>query len=142
MNEDTTQSMIASRFDQVINAIQQVDTRVQSLESGFQALDEKVEQRLHDTRPIWEAVQTRLDEMQTRLDEMKARLDEINIRLDGIETRLKSVESEVAQLRADTSTGFRAVDRKIGILSKNMIDMTADIRELQDRIEKIESPPS
>jgi tetrahydromethanopterin S-methyltransferase subunit G len=121
MNEDTTQSMIATRFDQVINAIQQVDTRVQSLESGFQALDEKVEQRLHDTRPIWEAVQSRLD---------------------GIDARLKSVELEIAQLRADTSTGFRAVDRKIGILSKNMIDMTADIRKLQDRIEKIESPPS
>lgn len=138
MNEDATQNLIASRFDQILSVVkqtnarmetvesrlgivEQLDTRVQGLESMFRALDEKVDQRLRDTRPIWEAVQ--------------ARLDEIN-------DRFKVVESDLAQLRADMASGFRAVDRKIGVLSKNMIDMTADIRELQDRIEKLETPPS
>jgi hypothetical protein len=41
----------------------------------------------------------------------------------------------------ENGNAFRAVDRKIGVLGKTLIDMTADIRELQDKVEKIESQP-
>jgi tetrahydromethanopterin S-methyltransferase subunit G len=145
MNEEATQNLIASRLDQIVSVVnqtnarmgvveqslrivEQIDIRVQglgskveALDGRVQAMDDKVEHRLHDTRPIWEGVQTRLDE---------------------INERFKVVETDITRLRAEVTSGFRAVDRKIGVLSKNMIDMTADIRELQDRIEKLETPPS
>ena len=77
-------------------------------------LDTKVDQRLRETRPIWESVLSQLAEL----------------------------HKEVDGLRADTASGFRAVDRKIGVVSKNMVDMTADLQELRGVIEKLESQPA
>ncbi|HEX8282611.1 MAG TPA: hypothetical protein VF588_04620 [Pyrinomonadaceae bacterium] len=46
-----------------------------SLNNRLTSLEEKVDARLHDTRPIWEAVLSRLDKIETRLDKMEAKLD-------------------------------------------------------------------
>ena len=56
-----------------------------NLEGRLTALEEKVETRLHDTRPIWEAVLSRLDKIETRLDRMEAILDVFG--RDLVETR-------------------------------------------------------
>ncbi|HEX8721772.1 MAG TPA: hypothetical protein VF736_14150 [Pyrinomonadaceae bacterium] len=45
-----------------------MDTRLASLE-------EKVDARLHDTRPMWEAVLARLDKIEARLEKMDAKFD-------------------------------------------------------------------
>lgn len=74
----------------------------------------KIEKRLQDTRPIWESVQSQLQDL---------------------DSRTTRIETELTGFRAETSTAFRGIDRKIGVLSKNLVDMTADIRELQDRVE-------
>jgi hypothetical protein len=36
-------------------------------------LEQKVEERLYDTRSIWEAVQSRLDHIKTKLDRLETR---------------------------------------------------------------------
>lgn len=48
---------------------------------------------------------------------------------------------QIAVIRVENGNAFRSVDRKTGVLGKTLIDMTADIRELQDKVEKIESQP-
>jgi hypothetical protein len=45
------------------------------LEGRLISLEEKVDSRLQETRPIWEAVLVRLDSIETRLDKMEAKLD-------------------------------------------------------------------
>jgi len=85
---------------------QQADVNVR-----LESLETKVDQRLRETRPVWENVLAQL-------------------------TKLKK---EVDELRTETASGFRGVDRKIGVLAKNMVDMTAEIQELRDLIEKLES---
>jgi len=64
---------------------QQADANVR-----LESLETKVDQRLRETRPVWENVLAQL-------------------------TKLKK---EVDELRAETASGFRGVDRKIGVLSK------------------------
>jgi hypothetical protein len=44
-----------------------------NLNNGLSSLEEKVDARLHDTRPIWEAVLSRLDSIETKLDRMEAK---------------------------------------------------------------------
>lgn len=80
----------------------------------LESLETKVDQRLRETRPVWENVLAQL-------------------------TKLKK---EVDEFRAETASGFRGVDREIGVLSKNMVDMTAEIQALRDLIEKLESQPA
>jgi uncharacterized coiled-coil DUF342 family protein len=57
-------------------------------------------------------------------------------------TLMIEMVKQMSEMRTETNNGFRLVDRKIGVLGKTLIDMTADIRELQDRVEKIESQPT
>ena len=99
---------------QVNGRLDNLEKRFDSLEKRFDNLETKVDQRLRETRPIWENVQSQLAELKKEID----------------------------ALRAETASGFRGVDRKIGVLSKNLVDMTADIQELRDLIEKLESQPA
>jgi hypothetical protein len=56
-----------------------------NLNNGLTSLEEKVDARLRDTRPIWEAVLSRLDSIEARLDRMEAKLNVFS--KDLIETR-------------------------------------------------------
>lgn len=132
MSEDATQQLLIARVDQLISLvavmnenIQQVNARLDKLETQqgemsrrLHNLETIVDQRLYDTRPLWESVLSQIAELD------------------------KKIDTRVDELRSETSSGFRAVDRKIGALSKNLIDMTAEIQELREMVEKIEAQPA
>lgn len=182
MPEETTRDLIVDRFDRLSALVQECLRRQELTESRIESLDQKIEQRLHDTRPMWEAVQHRLDELQHRMDELHHRIDELQHRMDELQhrmnelqnksehlehridemdqrmqTELKEVNRQIGELRGEidglrselheeagsirteTASAHRAVERKIGVLSKNLVDMTADIREIQDRLERLET---
>ncbi|MEK6325486.1 MAG: hypothetical protein AABN33_27920 [Acidobacteriota bacterium] len=127
MSEDTTQHLLVARVDRLILMAEETNARLpimeerqDDLKAQLENLDAKVEKRLLDTRPIWESVQSHLE---------------------NLDTRTARIETEITELRSETTSGFRGTDRKIGVLSKNLVDMTAEIRELQDQVEKLESHP-
>ena len=65
MSEDFTQKLPKNENDEILTAITKIDNRLQSLEK-------KVDERLHDTRPIWHKVVADIAELQSgqkRLEE-------------------------------------------------------------------------
>ena len=56
-----------------------------NLNNRLTGLEAKVDARLHDTRPLWEAVLSRLDSIEMRLDRMEAKLNVFG--KDLLETR-------------------------------------------------------
>jgi hypothetical protein len=157
MSQDATQQLLIARFDRLLSLVEpiagqienlekQVNERLDKLEKQQDELQKQqtefgvklgslasqqtefgvklnnletlVDQRLYDTRPLWESVLSKIAELDTKID------------------------TRVDELRSETSSGFRAVDRKIGALSKNLIDMTAEIQELREVVEKIEAQPA
>ena len=60
MSEDTTQNLPGGDMGEVLSILRSMNTRLM-------ALEDKVERRLQDTRPIWEQVLTRLTEVEERL---------------------------------------------------------------------------
>lgn len=142
MSEDATQQLLAAQVDRLISmaaltneTLHQLNGRLENIErqqaefsarldhfekqqaefsARLESLETKVDQRLHDTRPIWENVQTQLSDLRR----------------------------ESAEFRSETSSGFRAVDRKIGALSKNLVDMTAEMQELREMVEKLDAQPA
>jgi chromosome segregation ATPase len=121
MSDDATRNLLSDRLDQVISLVKNLTDKHTETNARVERLERVLEERLYDTRPIWEAVQAELREISKRVGNFTA---------------------ELAEMRVENSNGFRSVDRKIGVLGKTLIDMTADIRELQDKVEKIESQPS
>ena len=78
------------------------------------------------------------DEMTTKptMDTLLARLDEWGARLTNELTKVSAGQGE---LRDDLNAGLRRVERKIEILNDNLLTINADIRDLEVRLEKIES---
>lgn len=107
---------------------------IYNLVEQVKTLNDKVDVRLHDTRPLWEGVIARLDPMEIELK-----------RLDSIERELKRldvIESELKELRADTQKGFRRMERVMSELSLNYVETNTNLRYLEERVEKLEEKAS
>ena len=80
MSEENTQHMpdgrsfeerVFARFDELAASIRGLDARLTGLEA-------KVDQRLKETRPIWEQVLVRLDAMEKRFGRIERDVDSLN----------------------------------------------------------------
>ena len=211
MSDDTTRNLISDRLDQVISLVKNLTDKHTETDARVERLERVLEERLYDTRPIWEALRAQVQEldgrvgaiesemtgMRSEMTGMRAQIGAIELEMTGMRSEMTGMRSEMTGMRAqigaiesemtgmraettgmraemtgmraemtamraqftemltqmiemlrqltemrvETGNGFRAVDRKIGVLGKTLIDMTADIRELQDKVEKIESQP-
>jgi septal ring factor EnvC (AmiA/AmiB activator) len=107
MSEDTTQQLPH-------DALRQILARFDSLDARLTALEEKVDRRLQETRPIWEQVLVRL----TAIEE----------RLTSVETRLGRVEEEVYGL-----------NRKVRIFSIDIVKLQDKDDDLEERLKQMEA---
>lgn len=122
MSEDPTKNLPASQN----STLEQILAIVQSLESRLQSLESKVEERLYDTRPIWEKVEADI----ARLQEGLQRLEEGQQRFDD---RLEA-------LRDETRTGWRNLKRQFGVLLETFLEVQADYKDLDKRLYRLEEP--
>lgn len=108
--------------------LQAVRLDMNSLFELVRSLDAKVDARLHDTRPMWEAVLARFDTVDEQLKSQGAELK-------GHGARFDVIEAELRRLR-------RKIERMVGELSHNVLDMRVDQQDLEERIEKLEETPA
>src|SRR5215211_1658680 len=117
MSEDTTQNLPGGDLREVLTLLRSIDGRLTSVETRLTALEDKVERRLQDTRPIWEQVLTRLTAVEERLTK--------------VETRLKRVEDEVFMLR-----------RKFDVWTSDLARLQQRYEDLEERFEEFKSEGS
>jgi chromosome segregation ATPase len=70
-----------------------------NLNNRLTSLEAKVDARLHDTRPIWESVLSRLDSMKTRLDSIETRLEKMDAKLDVLTRDSMDTRADVELLK-------------------------------------------
>ena len=156
MGEDTTQefpknslTVILARFESLEGSLRSeigsLSTRMDSFDLRITALDEKVDRRLMETRPIWQQVLARLDSVDSRFDSVDRRFDSVDNRLDTLEGRVGSVESQMQLL----FKGFDRVEAEVENLSLKFRSFQGDLLRMQtrderlaERIEKLENPPA
>jgi predicted nuclease with TOPRIM domain len=109
MSDNPTQETPDSRSFE-----ERVFARFDNLDGRLTALEDKVDSRLRETRPIWEAVLARLDAVETHLQ--------------NSDNRLGGLEKEL-----------RAVNRSMHVLHEDVIRVRMEHRDLDERVEKIES---
>jgi hypothetical protein len=84
------------RLDELLSIVRDLSARLSSLE-------QKVEERLYDTRPLWEGVQAQLTELKTevekgfrtvarRLDIISGDINQVRADLHDHESRLEGLE--------------------------------------------------
>ena len=109
------------------------------------------------TQPTIESLLSRLDEWGARftseLSEIRGGQAELRQNVEELKTGQGEIRQNVGELRkgqeelrkgqeelrAELNAGLRRVERKIEILNDNMLTINADIRDLEVRVEKLES---
>jgi chromosome segregation ATPase len=131
MSEDLTRNLPSDDIGQILFLLRGVDARLTGLE-------ERVDRRLMETRPIWEQVLVRLDGIDTRLDGIDTRLDGIDTRLDGIDARLDGLDKSTDNLGLDMRAGFKRLERQMGQLATEYIAVRTDQSDLEKRMDRLE----
>jgi len=91
-----------------------LEPRIQNIDSRLQALEQKVEERLHDTRPIWHKVVADIAQLQTGQDRLEKGLSEL------------------------TST-VREVSRDQIVINDSLRRIQLDLRNFDERLHKCEA---
>jgi len=88
MSEETTQDQNGARSFE-----ERVFARFDALDARLTALEEKVEARLRETRPIWEAMQADLHRLNGNVEQIVIDLHQTRAAQTALERRVSLLES-------------------------------------------------
>ena len=126
MSENFTQKLPTPDRDVILTAINKLETYVRTsidnlvtwvtnVDGRLRGVDQKLEERLHDTRPIWHRVVADISQLQTLQDGMRTDLREINRKTDTI-TRDQGVFNDALhKVQGD----FHLIDERLRRLEVN-----------------------
>ncbi len=111
MSEDLTQNLPPRSFEERVIAefaalnrrFDSLEARATSLEGRLTSLEEKVDARLHDTRPMWEAVQERLTGIEKEMNSVGRHLKSFAGELGLLSIRVEHLENDLEELKQGRS---------------------------------------
>jgi len=88
-----------------------------------------------------ESLTSELTEIKAGQEELRQSVQELRSGQDELRKGQEELRKGQEELRTDLRTGLHRVQRKIEILNDNFLAIKADIRDLEVRLEKLESEP-
>ena len=129
MSDDPTKKLPgeqdADRISALISAVQSMSTDFQEVKVRLEALEKTVNERLYDTKPIWERALAEIAEARAEVAETRAEL-----------------KAEIAELRSEMRDGFRTLGSKMDVLNEDVLTVRAEQRLLGKRVQDLESKAS
>lgn len=119
----TTVQNLETRVDNIDLRLTNLEQRFDRLEQRLDNLEQKVEERIYDTRPIWQKVVADI----ALLQEGQARLQEGQTRLEG----------EVHEIKV----AMREISYQVGGFGDTLYKVLGKNRELEERVRDLEPQP-
>jgi len=115
----------------------------QRMREGFAETNQRIDETNQRIREGFAETNQRIDETNQRMregfDEIRTQLGVIVARLDAMDEKFKGIDERFNSLDKDLDNNFRGVERKIDVLNRNILELRADQRYVDSRLEKIES---
>lgn len=126
-------------------------------------MSEEITQGIADGRSFEERVFARFDALDARFDSVEGRLDNVEGRLGNVEGQLSNVEGRLATLEEqaerraletkpiwertlaeilEVKEGVADVERKLEVLSQDIVQVRANQKRLERRVDGIETRPA
>lgn len=142
MSKDLTQNLNGSqdeKLDRIIAAFERMEVDLHDVKARLARLETTVEERLRDTRPMWETVQGQLTELRTDLSELRTDLSELRIEFKADLQELRTeFKADLEKLRNETEKGFRRLGHTIDLYNRTVQELHADVRDQEERLDKLE----
>ena len=143
MSEERTRDLSDNRSFE-----ERVFARFDAMQSRFDAMEARFESR-------FTAIDARLGTIETRLDDLEARVEvrfnAVDARIDRLEIRLQALESKALDTKpiweqalveiVEVKEGVYDIKRKFEILTEDLIQVRADQRRVERRMDTLESRP-
>lgn len=111
---------LESRFDKLEGRFENLETRVYGVDTRLGQIEETVDKRLHDTRPIWQKVVADIAQLQAGQE------------------RLEQGQSVIREQLVDMSSRVRDVNRDQIVINESLRRIQMDLRTIDERLYKIE----
>lgn len=99
----------------------------------------------------FDATDARFDGMDRRFDGMNARFDTVDARFDGLDVRVQALESKALDTKpiweralveiVEVKESIYDIKRKFEIVTEDLLQMRADQRRVERRMDTLESRP-
>jgi chromosome segregation ATPase len=138
MSEDLTNKLPGNGSEtlaSVVKVVQELTVRVEKL-------DQKVDERLYNTRPMWEHLASKVDLLQEGLQELRQGQNDLREELRNGQADLREeLCNGLADLRQESrglKTYLRDILRRMSIFNDTLVAIQADYRDIYDRVRGLE----
>ena len=134
MSEDLTEKLPKNGNDsKVLTAIENLETHVTKIDNRLQSLEKKVDERLHDTRPIWHKVVADIGELQSG----QKRLEDGQKHLDEGQKRLEEGQQALRLSLIEVNSSVRDVSRDQIVINDVLRRLQLDFHTMDEKLYKL-----
>jgi len=105
-------------------------------------MSEEITNNLPDGRSFEERVFARFDAIDARFDAVEARLEALESQAERRALETKPIWERALSEILELKQGLSNVERKIDVLSRDIVQVRADQVRVENRLEKLESAPT
>ena len=134
MGEEETKDLSESRSFE-----ERVFARFDAIESFLRSLSDRVgvlESKSYDTKPIWERALKEILDTREKLDQAERELKE------ELSQTKRELKEELSETKRELKELKREVTKRLDQIQAVQLSNRADIRDIEDRLEKLESTPA
>jgi chromosome segregation ATPase len=109
-NVDDASGRPSDQMHEMTNPLYALQKQMLQLTGMIESLDSKVDARLHDTRPLWEGVQSRLESIENQLGEISGKLERLEPDVKEIKRNQRALNDNFLSLQGRQSETEERVD--------------------------------
>ena len=131
-----TNQQMREGFAETNQRIAETNQRIQGALEGIAETNQRMREEFAETN---QRIAETNQQIREGFNEIRDQLGVIVARLDAMDEKFKGIDERFNSLDKDLDNNFRGVERKIDVLNRNILELRADQRYVDSRLEKIES---
>ena len=122
MSEEITQNLSQDPLRLILARLDSITSQLDDVKSRLTNLEDKVDKRLVETKPIWERALAEIAEVRAEMGELRAEMNE-----------------RFEKLQKDMERGFYRASKKMDVVHLSIAEFKTDMRMFDDRLTELES---